>query len=306
MKPREMDNFLDRELNDYQKAYVNIIAGNDFGVTIEKKPLLEASMSGIIKNIYSGLPVMFISAERPEWKIKTDKNGNQMFDLDNNPIFELDENENKINIASRNEQERRRKILIEKIIRSELSFIKLAGRWADTKKDNTYEPAVNEISFMVTGRHRDRKTHEYDIMDFETFKNIGIQWCKDLDQSAVIIGRADKTTLDEDSKPTIKFEMFNNHGNIITTFTKINFGSSKGIEEVHKMYMNYINDTNYGAGNTGFKKKKAKFMLSDDDERKFIKENPGVINSSSYVVDVYYGTMYVKYYNDVVNMYKSL
>ncbi len=134
---KELKSLNDDLANNSRFTIINNITADtkDDNIYIAKKSLLSANISRIAEHIYSGVPVMFISAERSE--------------------------------NTRNQNELQRKRLVVDIINNDLSFVKIAGSWSDKKQNDTgYESASEEISFMVLGYNR----HGNKIMNYDEFK----------------------------------------------------------------------------------------------------------------------------------------
>lgn len=239
---------------------------------IAKKPLLSANMSRIAEHIYSGVPVMFISAERSE------------------------------NSSKKNEL-LRKKLVID-IINKDLSFVKIAGSWSDKKQNETgYEPASREISFMVLGYNR----HGNKIVDYDTFKTYALDWCVKYNQMAVIVGKAIEHTTDG----SVNFEMYTRDSNSSTveladTFAQVHFSSPVNIKKVHDKYVAYKNisdEDNYGFGySQKSKKSDSAFVLNNKDKAEFIDnliKNKTI--ESNY--NIYYNKT-EKWYRNLVSMYR--
>lgn len=238
---KELKSLNDDLANNSRFTIINNITADtkDDNIYIAKKSLLSANMSRIAEHIYSGVPVMFISAERSE--------------------------------NTRNQNELQRKRLVVDIINNDLSFVKIAGSWSDKKQNDTgYEPASEEISFMVLGYNR----HGNKIMNYDEFKKLAFEWCIKYNQMAVIVGKAIEKTTDG----SVKFELYINDGDsnvsLADTFVQVHFSTPNNIKNVHDKYVTYkkiADEDNYGFGySQKNKNSESAFVMNNKDKSEFI------------------------------------
>ena len=238
---KELKSLNDDLANNSRFTIINNITADtkDDNVYIAKKSLLSANMSRIAEHIYSGVPVMFISAERSE--------------------------------NTRNQNELQRKRLVVDIINNDLSFVKIAGSWSDKEQNDTgYEPASEEISFMVLGYNR----HGNKVMNYDEFKKLAFEWCIKYNQMAVIAGKAIEETTDD----SVKFELYINDGDsnvsLADTFVQVHFSTPNSIKNVHDKYVTYkkiADEDNYGFGYSQKNKNSdSAFVMNNKDKSEFI------------------------------------
>ncbi len=238
---KELKSLNDDLANKSRFTIINNITADtkDDNIYIAKKSLLSANMSRIAEHIYSGVPVMFISAERSE--------------------------------NTRNQNELQRKRLVVDIINNDLSFVKIAGSWSDKKQNDTgYEPASEEISFMVLGYNR----HGNKIMNYDEFKKLAFDWCIKYNQMSVIVGKAVENTTDG----SVEFELYINDGDsnvsLADTFVQVHFSTPNNIKNVHDKYVTYkkiADEDNYGFGYSQKNKNSdSAFVMNNKDKSEFI------------------------------------